>query len=1256
MVGARNGDNKNMATLALSVAGQFVGGLVGGPIGATVGRALGALAGSAVDGWLFGGGDKADAPLFDVRLGGSSEGLGVPRLYGWGRLSGNIIWARELVRHSGETAGSKGTAPAEETEEVLASFAIGFCEGRVARLGRIWTDGQLLDTRGLTLRFYHGDEDQMPDSLIEAVQGAGNAPAYRGLCYLVVENLPLSRFGNRIPQLSAELCRVVGDLEPAIRAITVIPGATEFGYDPTPRVRVLGPGSGASENAHLVAGTSNWTCSIDELQALCPNLEHVALVVSWFGDDLRCGECTIAPRVEGADRTIEGTSWSVAGIARGSAQVVSSHEGGPAYGGTPSDASVLAAIADLKARGLKVTLYPFVLMDVPADNALPDPHGGAAQAAYPWRGRLTCHPAPGQPGSPDGSASAAAQVAAFVPGYRDMVLHYADLAVAAGGVDALLIGSEMVGLTTVRGAGNSFPFVEALVDLAADVRAVVGPETKLTYAADWTEYAGCQGAAGRFFHLDPLWASDDIDAVGIDCYFPLADWRDGEGHADAALAATGHELAYLEGNIAGGEGFDWYYASDADRRAQVRTPITDGAYAEPWVWRFKDIASFWSEAHHDRPGGVRNGSTTAWVPGSKPIWLTEVGCGAVEKGANQPNIFGDDKSAENGRPFFSAGTPDGLIQRQVLRAHHRYWSDPANNPAGMVDPERLYCWTWDARPYPAFPGLDTIWSDGANHRTGHWLTGRLGALANDELCAVIAEEHDCTVEAVPAVPLIGGLTVPGPGTAREVIEPVLELTGQRLAARAGGLVGVAQGASVALALHQSELAEIDAPVLTRRRGDAREKPGRLALGHYDRERDYLAATATALRPGSGPVVTQNLPLVLDPAAARMGAERLLDLRAASGDLIDFALPPDIVALEPGDRIALVGVAEGPFEITEIRDGAVRRVMAGPVIRGDAVAAGVERARGLAGAAVPAVTPVVVVAHLPPLPGDPGRSRLVIGAYAEPWPGTVSVAEEATGTVLAQLTRPGALGEVLTPLAPGPLARWDRGPGLEISLRSGHLADMDAQAALAGGNRLAVETDAGNWEVIGFAGAELVASGRYRLTQLLRGLEGSDAAMGAVSAGRRVMVLDHSVTTLPVETHWIGESRTLRVAAGDGPAAIETVAVGQGPVLPLAPVHLSADRQGDGSVLFGWTRRSRADADGWGVAEPALEHVPETWDVRIFNGSTLVRTITAGSASAIYGLTDQTTDFGGAAPAFDFSVRQVSAALGAGHAAMGAFNG
>lgn len=235
-----------MATLALSVAGQFIGGAIGGPIGATIGRALGALAGSVVDQALFA--EKPQTvPGADIRMSGSAEGGAVPRLYGWGRLAGNIIWATELEELASEDSGAKGTQPQPEAREIVASFAVGLCEGEVHRLGRIWADGQLLETEGLTLRFYRGSETQAADSLIEAKQGADAAPAYRGLCYLVFERLPLSEFGNRIPNITVELCRVVGELEPLIRSVTVIPGATEFGYDPVARVRLRPPAS----NGHL---------------------------------------------------------------------------------------------------------------------------------------------------------------------------------------------------------------------------------------------------------------------------------------------------------------------------------------------------------------------------------------------------------------------------------------------------------------------------------------------------------------------------------------------------------------------------------------------------------------------------------------------------------------------------------------------------------------------------------------------------------------------------------------------------------------------------------------------------------------------------------------------------------------------------------------------------------------------------------------------------------------------------------------------
>ena len=305
-----------MATLALSVAGQFVGGALGGPLGATIGRALGALAGSVVDNQLFGSKPRTVAAAgSDIRLQGSAEGGPIPRLYGWNRFTGNIIWATELEEVTHEASGAKGVGQSEDTKTttILANFAVGLCEGEVHRLGRIWADGELLETEELNFRFYRGTETQGPDSLIEAKQGAGNAPAYRGLCYLVFEQLDLTPFGNRIPNLAVELCRVVGELEPAITAVTVIPGATEFGYDPQPRVRVLGRGATANENAHVYPNVSDWTLSIDELTALCPNLRQVSLVVAWFGDDLRCGQCTVSPRVESASREVKGAEWRVSG-------------------------------------------------------------------------------------------------------------------------------------------------------------------------------------------------------------------------------------------------------------------------------------------------------------------------------------------------------------------------------------------------------------------------------------------------------------------------------------------------------------------------------------------------------------------------------------------------------------------------------------------------------------------------------------------------------------------------------------------------------------------------------------------------------------------------------------------------------------------------------------------------------------------------------------------------------------------------------
>ncbi|MEQ1433110.1 glycoside hydrolase TIM-barrel-like domain-containing protein, partial [Salmonella enterica] len=87
---------------------------------------------------------------------------------------------------------------------------------------------------------------------------------------------------------------------------------------------------------------------------------------------------------------------------------------------------------------------------------------------------------------------------------------------------------------------------------------------------------------------------------------------------------------------------------------------------KPWIYRAKDLWNWWANPHIERVGGIELGSATAWTPRSKPIWLTEVGCPAVDKGANQPSACPDARSIEGTSPYFSNGQRDDLIQRRYI--------------------------------------------------------------------------------------------------------------------------------------------------------------------------------------------------------------------------------------------------------------------------------------------------------------------------------------------------------------------------------------------------------------------------------------------------------------------------------------------------------------------------------------------------------------------------------------------------------------
>ena len=1293
-----------MATLVLAAAGSALGGAVGGSfagIGAmALGKAAGAILGQALDQRLLGAGSAPveSGRVERFRVMGSSEGAALARVFGRNRVAGQMIWSSRFLEsvHSERVGGKGGGGASVREYSYSVSFAVALCEGEVSRIGRIWADGQPLEQKGITFRLHRGTDDQLPDPLIEALEGT--APAYRGTAYVVFENLDLTPFGNRIPQINVEVFRRPAEGLPGVprppaldvRGVALVPGCGEYALATEEVHFKRGKGDNVVLNVHNDRGVPDIVASLDQLSAELPNARSVSLVVSWFGDDLRCDRCTIRPAVEQAGEDGEPMPWVVSGQGRGGAREVSRLANRPIFGGTPADASVLQAIARMKADGLSVMFYPFILMDIQAGNGLADPWSDAAdQPPVPWRGRITLAKAPGRAGSSDGTAAAEEEVASFfgsaAPGefhgsgqsvaydgpeewsYRRFVLHYAHLCARAGGVDAFCIGSEMRGLTQIRDSADGYPAVRALCTLAEEVRGILGPDTRIGYAADWSEYFGHQpgdGSGDVFYHLDPLWASPAIDFIGIDNYMPLSDWRDGAGHADRAAGSI-YDLAYLKGNVAGGEGYDWYYADAAGRAAQDRIPIRDGAYGEDWVFRYKDLVSWWSLPHFNRPGGAKAPVPTAWQPRSKPIWFTELGCPAVNKGTNQPNVFHDPKSSESFFPYHSTGGRDDFIQHRYLQAIFAHWNEPGNNPLSpvyggrMVDMGRAHVWAWDARPWPDFPNRLETWVDGGNYETGHWLNGRASIASLAEVVAEVCVR--CGLGEIELGRLHGGVAgymIEAVETGRQSLQPLMLAYAFDSFAVDGALTFASRGGATASDVDPDGLVAVGRePALSLTRSPAAETAGRVTVGFVRAEQDYLPGAVEALAPDAAEPRSEqtSVPIVLTEGEAKAVAERALAEGRIARDSLACALPPSRLGITPGDLISVrSGDADPVFRIDRIEEAGHRSVNA-VRIEADVYQAPVRVTRAVRSPAVTAQSPVdVEFLDLPLLTGDEDPVAPHVAVARSPWAGPVAVFSAAGDYGYAldrEVRRPAVFGTLLGSLPAGTPGMWMRGK-VRVRLGSGALQSRSEADVLGGANAAALRYgSAGDWEVVQFLTADLVAPREYLLGGFLRGQAGTDAVVPDLwPEGTDFVLLDSAVVQTALPSAARGRERHFRVGPSvrsyDDPSYVHRVEtfVGVG-LRPYRPVHLRARRRADEGIELVWIRRTRIDGDSWTGPEVPLGEEREEYLVRVLRGGAVVREASADTPRFIYAAADQAGD--GASGPIAFEVAQVSVRFGAG---------
>ena len=251
---------RTAVTLGFTAVGAAAGAYFGNPM---LGAQLGMMAGSIASALIFPGGEDQKGPrLGDLRVADASYGLPIPIVYGSARIGGVMLWTAGIEERTTEES-LKGGGPTATSYAYYCSFALGLCEGPLTSVRKIWMDTKLAydvsqnnegiisqrlgdeDPRGLltpeemadrrkaimaelaavqsALTMYLGTEEQLPDPVMEAHEGIGQVPAHRGMAYLVFEDLPLIHYGNRIPNVSAE---VMTEAAPAYPRRTVTPPVT----------------------------------------------------------------------------------------------------------------------------------------------------------------------------------------------------------------------------------------------------------------------------------------------------------------------------------------------------------------------------------------------------------------------------------------------------------------------------------------------------------------------------------------------------------------------------------------------------------------------------------------------------------------------------------------------------------------------------------------------------------------------------------------------------------------------------------------------------------------------------------------------------------------------------------------------------------------------------------------------------------------------------------------------------------------------
>lgn len=415
------------------------------------------------------------------------------------------------------------------------------------------------------------------------------------------------------------------------------------------------------------------------------------------------------------------------------------------------------------------------------------------------------------------------------------------------------------------------------------------------------------------------------------------------------------------------------------------------------------------------------------------------------------------------------------------------------------------------------------------------------------------------------------------------------------------------------------------------------------LRYYDVDRDFQPGAQRASgRPASGQPRTIELPAALAAGDAR----RLIDQAAKrtqwARQTVSWRVTQLDPAVRPGTTVRLPGHA-GLWRVREWEWRAhgvdLTLVRLSPSVETAAVA---DSGRSLPATDRPPA-PTVLAACEVPWDGNPGTSvPLILAAASSPsadWSGASLFADHGDG-VLVPLGQSGRARSVIGTAngalpAASPLF-FDRTSSVTVTLCADDLTLASATLRqLAMGANRAVLGD----ELIQFATAEAVSGGVWKLSGLLRGRGGTEAAVTGHSIGEPFILLDGAATAIdPEAVGTLAQSTLAALGLGDAQpvlAAVRLPGIGQ---RPLAPVHGRSTSTPGGGRAISWVRRARGAWQWNDNVDVPLGEQNEAYEVTFGTAATTI----ARWETAVPSLALEPTEVAGLlamTPSGQFSVRQ-----------------